>query len=355
MIKKLPSLADAQRAVCRGKDPLAFLQLGMIYSQGKEATRDDMLARYFIRKALDMGCQEAREYIDKEYETGKKDWAAEITCLIESASSISKENTFRLRAKVEEERKARRYGNLSSIRSFLPMLYPEYNREKAIDDILNCRDTIDADILYSTCTNDNKDEVYIPQQEAFFKQVYAPFEAIRPKNEEIGAHLLGDDVKELAQCIVNITSAYDAICNNFDIDKKELRTLDEWDYYPTFKLSDLVLLRQQGLRCLLSIKDIDPAINDKYLNNLCDDRTLLEICEKITDQDIQLFLISFVELNIDIDAIETNALKMYRAYKTYNFLPIIEHLNAIANNLKAIGLKHTLPPFAINNLPLIKS
>ena len=354
MIKKLPSIADAQRAICRGKDPLVFLQLGMIYSQGKETTQDDMLARYFIRKALDMGCKEAQEYIDQKYETGKKDFVEEITYLIESDNSISREKIVRLRAKVEEERKARRYGNLSSLRSFLPMLYPEYNREKAIDDILNYRDTIDADILYSTCTNDNKDEIYIPQQEAFYKQVYAPFKRLRPKKKGAGAYALGDDVKELAQCIVNITSAYDSICQHYDVDKKELRPLDEWDLYPTFKLSDLILLRQQGLRCLLSIRNIDPDINDKYLNNLCEDRTLLDICEKIIDQDIQLFLISFVELNIDIDALETNSLKMFRAYKTYNYLPLIEHLNAIAHKLKDIGVKHNLPPFTINNLPRIK-
>ena len=55
---KLPSLAEAQKALKGGKDSRAFLHLGILYAQGLGTEQDDVLATYFIKKALDMGCKE---------------------------------------------------------------------------------------------------------------------------------------------------------------------------------------------------------------------------------------------------------------------------------------------------------
>ena len=72
MVQKLPTYADAQKAICGGKDPKAFLNLGILYAQGIGTERNDILASYFIKKAIDMGCKEAEEYIKSEYESGKR-------------------------------------------------------------------------------------------------------------------------------------------------------------------------------------------------------------------------------------------------------------------------------------------
>lgn len=353
MIQKLPTYAEAQKAVCGAKDPMAFLHLGILYAQGIGTDQDDILAAFFIKKALDMGCKEAKEYIKIEYESGKKDFAKEIMSALEGERLIAKEKLAKQRARLEVERKAKHYGQLSKIRNYLPLLYPEYNREKAMVDILNGFDTLDADILFSTCTTDNTSEIYLKSQDMLLQQLYAPFEEIDMVNEDVDTELLGKDESELAQCLVNLTESYDIICHRYHISKKDIFTLETLRLFPYVKVKDLALLRQQGFRCLLSIKDITPAISDNFLNDLSDDKALLDVCEKIKDQDIQLFLISFVELNIDLDALEIDSLQLLRAYRSNNLAPLVDYLNAVMKRLTESGIKHYLPTFTTQNLPQI--
>lgn len=353
MVQKLPTYADAQKAICGGKDPIAFLHLGILYAQGIGTEQNDMLASYFIKKALDMGCKEAVEYIKSEYESGKKDFAQEIMTSFKDERLITQEKAAKQRARVEVERRAKHYGQLSKVRKYLPLLYPEYNREKAMDDILNGRDTLDADLLFSTCTTDNTSEIYLKSQDMLLQQLYAPFEKFDMVNGDVDTELLGKDESELAQCIVNLTESYDIICQRYQISKKEILTLETLKLFPYIKVKDLALLRQQGFRCLLSVKDIDPAISKDYLHNLSDDKALLDVCENIRDQDLQLFLISFVELNIDLDALEIDSLQLLRAYRSYNFVPLAELLNASVKRLTEYGIKHSLPTYTTENLPPI--
>lgn len=353
MVQKLPTYADAQKAICGGKGSIAFLHLGILYAQGIGTEQNDTLVSYFIKKALDMGCKEAEEYIKSEYESGKKEFAKEVMSAFEGKRLITKENTAKQRAKVEVERKAKHYGQLSKIRKYLPLLYPEYNREKAMDDILNGRDTLDADILFSTCTTDNTSEIYLNSQDMLLQQLYAPFQKYDVTNDDIDAEMLGKDESELAQCLVNLTESYDTICQLYHVPKKEIFTLQTLKLFPYIKVKNLALLRQQGFRCLLSVKDIDPAISKDYLHNLSDDKALLDVCENIRDQDLQLFLISFVELNIDLDALEIDSLQLLRAYRSNNLAALADHLNAFAKRLTKYGFKHELPIFTTENIPQI--
>ena len=353
MVQKLPTYAEAQKAICGGKDPIAFLHLGILYAQGIGTEQNDMLASYFIKKAIDMGCKEAEEYIKSEYESGKKDFAQEIITAFEDEHPITQGKTAKLRTKVEVERRAKHYGQLSKVRKYLPLLYPEYNREKAINDILNGLDTLDADILFSTCTTDNTSEIYLKSQDMLLQQLYAPFEKFDMVNGDVDTEMLGKDESELAQCIVNLTESYDIICQHYHISKKGIFTLETLRLFPYIKVKDLALLRQQGFRCLLSVKDIDPAISKDYLHNLSDDKALLDVCENIRDQDLQLFLISFVELNIDLDALEIDSLRLLRAYRSNNLAPIADYLNVVVKRLTENGIKHILPTYTTENLPPI--
>ena len=302
---KLPSLAEAQKAIKGGKDPRAFLHLGILYAQGIGTEQNDILANYFIRKALDMGCQEAKEYLNMKY-----------------------------------------------IREHLKFFYPEYNKEKAISDILNYRNTIDADILYSLCTSDNTMEIYVKSQESLLSQLFAPVSREDCIWEYINTDMLSKDESELAQCLVNLNYSYDKICQKYDVEREDLHTLESLDLYPYIKIPSLVELRRQAFRCLLSIRDTDPNIRF-YLACLDSDEKLLKVCETIKDQDIQLFLISFVELNIDIESIEITSLGLLKAYWNNNLLPLVEHLNNYVARLSKLGIRHNLPVFGAQNLPPI--
>ena len=351
---KLPSLADAQKAIKGGKDPRAFLHLGIIYTQGIGTTQNEILATYFIKKALDMGCQEAKEYINMKYESGAKNFADEIKAGVEEPLRVAQTTIVRLKKRVEKERVAGNYGNLSKIRQHLGLFYPEYNQEKAIRDILNHRDTVDADILYSLCTSDNTSEIYIKSQESLLAQLFAPITNEDSLWEYIDTDMLSKDESELIQCLVNLNYSYDKICQKYDVERKELYTMESLDLYPYIKIPSLVELRKQAFRCVLSIKDVDSNIRDKYLDCLDSDEKLLNVCEAIKDQDIQLFLISFVELNIDIEALEITSLSLLRAYRNNSLQPLVDHLNDCVKRLTASGIKHNFPVYTIDNLPPIK-
>jgi len=349
---KLPSLADAQKAIKGRKDSRAFLHLGVIYAQGIGTEQDDILANYFIRKALDMGCKEAEQYLNTRYESGAKDFADEINTAIGDAFQVSQSSFARLRKRVEQERMAGNYGNLSKIRQHLDLFYPEYNKEKAISDILNYRNTVDADILYSLCTSDNTAEIYVKSQESLLAQLFAPVSREDSIWEYIDTDMLSKDESELAQCLVNLTDSYDKICQSFDVKRMDLHTLESLDLYPYIKIPSLVDLRRQAFRCLLSIRDTDPNIRF-YLACLDSDEKLLNVCETIKDQDLQLFLISFVELNIDIESLEITSLGLLKAYRNNNLAPLAEHLNAFVDRLKKAGIKNHLPYYTIGLLPPI--
>lgn len=353
MMKKLPSFDEAQKAISVGKAPKAFLHLGMMYAQGIGVTQDHILSHYFIKKALDMGCNEAEEYLNIEYESGNKDFAADIESYIGEYGSIPRETIVKLKARVEVERKAKHYGNLSKIRKHLALIYPEYNREKAIDDILNGRESIDADVLYSTSTTDNTSEICLELQDRLLQQLYVQVENDDDVWEYINTDVLGKDEKELAQTLVNFTSSYDKVCKTYHVDKKEIYNLDTIELYPYIKVQTLATLRRQGFRALLSIKDVEPIIRYKFLQCLDSDEKLLNVCEEVKNQDLQLFLISFVELNIDIESLEFNSLALLKAYRNNNLTPMVEHINAFVGRMNKAGIKNHLPFYTLENLPQI--
>lgn len=353
MISTLPSYDEARIAVRDGKDAKAFFNLGLLYAKGIGVKQNNVLAQYFSKKALDLGCEEAKEYVGIAYESGEIAFPAQIKYVLGNAEEASPETIAALRKRIEVERKAKNYGYLSVLREQLPTFYPEYNKEKAIDDILNGRDTLDADILFATSTSDNRSEIYVEKQDRLLQQLYAPVEAQNVSWNEMDDDILEVEAAELLECMRNITVAYKAICLQFDIMEQDFLTPESLKTLPCIKISDLLLLRYQRLRCLLSIKDVDPIICDKFLNNLCKDEELLNICESIKEQDLQMLLMSFVELNLDIDAIEIKSLRLLRGYRRGYLESLADHINVFVTRLKGLGFELNLPVYTKETLPPI--
>lgn len=349
---------EARKAARDAKNPMAFMRLGLLYAHGVGVTRNYTLASYFFQKASALGCKEAEDYKDIAYEAGAKDFGENITNAIGDPEQASRDVIASLWHRVDRERIVGNFGNLSKIRRYLPLFYPNYNKMKAMEDIIDGRDTVDADILFSTCTSDNTSEVYLKSQDKLFSQLYAPittntplYEAIKKSNSE---QMLGTDENELAQCLVNMTHSYMKVCRNYRIQPKELIAFNYSDCYTYIKPSTLASIRRQGLTWLLSVKDVDPIIEERFLNNLGDDTELVNICEDIEDMDLQLFLISFVELNIDIDALELASLQLLRMYRNDNRGKLALHLDNFLRRLKDAGIQHDIPYYTALNLPKIE-
>ena len=350
---------DARKAIRDAKDPMAFLNLGKLYAQGIGTTENHVLANYFYEKALNMGCKEAESLISKEYDSGMRDIATEFIHAVKMTDSIDDiplAKMIRFRKQIEREMLKKNYGTLSRLRDDLHLLNPYYDQEKAFDDILNNRDTINADICFALSTVDNYSDVDVEPTESLLSQLFAPITQDTNLYQRIidseNGDLLDSNIREILQTLVNFTHAYDNICNNYEVEKKEINSITATDMFPYLNVPLMSLLRRQAFRCVLSIRDLGLYMNS-YLEHLDNDGYLLDICGTIIDEDIQMLLISYVELNIDINAQQADYLSLLRSFRNHNLDALAKHLNQFTKKLTDFDIEHQLPEFTPNNLPPI--
>lgn len=348
---------NARVAIRNGNDPLAFLHLGSLYAQGIGTTENHALANYFYEKALAMGCQEAENYIHQEYKLGYRNIINTIKCVMGADDALPADVLGRLKKRLENERTQKNYGKLSQLRYYITTFYPDYNQEKGYDDILNNRRTVDADLCYSLCNSDNMSEYHLELVENMLQQLFAPIIQNQDLYQAImkyGGVLQGSDEHELMQCIVNLNYSYERFCKQNDLEHQGMVEVSPQDMAPYVNAPLMPSLRRQAFKCLLSIRDVEPLIKEKFMNHLDSDEQLLNVCEEVKDEDLQLFLISFVELNIDTDSLEITYQKLLNSYRSHRLDELANHLNDFVGRLTAVKIEHQLPTFTPENLPHIE-
>ena len=87
--------------------------------------------------------------------------------------------------------------------------------------------------------------------------------------------------------------------------------------------------------------------------HLDDDKYLLDICPNVLDFEIAYLLISFVELNVDIETIELSYLRLLRSYQNINIEPLATHFNEFIGRLNNAGVSHSYHFYTKENLPTI--
>lgn len=348
---------EARKAIRGATDPKAFLHLGLLYAQGIGIGQNYVLANYFFGKALAMGCEEAEKYINQAYDLGLKDIVADVDNALNNPNPPDPRVINKLRKQVEKERIKKNYGRLSQLREHLPFFYPNYNPDKAIADFLKYQDTVDADILYSTCTTDNMSEVDMEMQDHFLNQLYAPIIQNEPLVGRIkragNIQVLGSIERELYECIYHLISKAVSLHQKYGFNNNFTIAINTFDFLPYIKPSFMSSLRKLGFRCLLSAKDIDPVIQDEFMKNLDNDGRLLDISTTVKDEDLQMFLMSFVELNVDIDELGRYYLSLIKAYKEDNRVPLANSLNDFIERLTNADIDHHLSAFSPEDLPPI--
>ena len=350
---------EARKAIRGGKDPKAFLNLGSLYAQGIGTSENHTLAYYFYEKALNMGCQEAEKYLSHEYDTGMRDIVKDFIHAVnmtDSIDDIPPAKMARFKRQMEKERIKKNYGILSRLRDDLHIFYPDYNHEKAFDDILNDRDTINADICYALSTIDNYSDVDVDTAESLLSQLYVPITQDTDLFQRIldseNGDLLDSNVGEILQCLVNFTHSYDMICKKYEVEKKDINSITAIDMFPYLNVPLMSLLRRQAFRCILSIKDIGHYM-DEFLDHLDNDEHLLNICETVHDEDIQLLLISYIELNIDINNQQAEYLSLLHSFRNHDMDALAQRLNIFVKKLTDANMEHQLPEFTPDTLPPI--
>jgi hypothetical protein len=351
----------ARIAARNSQDAAAFIRLGQLYDKGIGTRENHVLAMYFFKKALALGCEEAKDYILFEYENNNTDLAKAINDAYQEnfpSPPIALEDFKEL---VEKERVKKNYGIISStLHNHMDDFYPEYSEEKAIDDILNDRDTIDADLYYAISSEDVQIEFNTDIIDRLLQQLYAPvlkdekvMEQIKAQ-EELDTH--NHDEKELIQAIVNFTGHYGDFCKEYSIPSAEIAPIEDFVTSPYISMSAMSLLRKQILKCLLSTKDIDLMLMDRFLQKRYDDEEMLNICEEL-EEDVRntwIFLLVFVEINVNMSYLMRQYQELLQDFKSQRYDKLANLLNDFVDRLTEADITHTLPKFTVDNLPPIE-
>ena len=93
---------------------------------------------------------------------------------------------------------------------------------------------------------------------------------------------------------------------------------------------------------------------DEYLEHLDDDGHLLNICEIPDDKDIQLLLMSYIELHIDINNQQAEYLSLLRSFRNHDTDALAQHLNMFVKKLTDSDIEHQLSEFTPDTLPPIE-
>ncbi|MBP5361173.1 MAG: sel1 repeat family protein [Bacteroidaceae bacterium] len=349
----------ARIAARDSQDAAAFLRLGELYSKGIGTRENHVLAKYFYDKARALGCEEAEEYIVNEYENDDLDLASEIDEAFKASYPNQPESLGRFKLILEEERAKKNYGILSPIlHRHMHYFYPDYNQEKAIDDLLNDRDTLDAELFYATFTEENQSEFNLGTIDCLLQQMYAPVlqdnGLLKEITEQEEPDILNEDEKELIESTKKLRSTYTIICDKHKITPETITPIDALIHYPYIKTSAMVSLRKQSLKCLLSVKDYYSVINDTLLDNLYDtDNIISNIIVKIEDEDLLDFILSFFEFNVDINVIILRYQNLLHSYKSQQLETLARTLNDFSERLTDTFINHQLPLFTPDNLPPI--
>ena len=348
---------DNLRLAIRNKqDSQAFLRLGECYAQGLGTLKNPALACYFFKKAIALGCEEARVYLDKEYDLGSRNIVNEINGAFMSQKMISDVELEIFKSRLEIERKKHNYGVLCQVRTHLHHFYPDYAPQKAMDDILMGRDTVDADLFYATKNSNVTHEVTTDILDRFMEQIYAPFIQDGELYLAISTfepEFIGHDELELRACVENMTDMYDKICEIEGIRRIEILRADELHFFPYLPIATLILLRRQALRCLLSLRSLHMPLIEEFIEALPDDGQAITVSEIIKTKHLQAFLILYIELNLDIDTIEKRYQHCLQLYREGNLGALAQQLNESTKRLELSGICHTLPEYTSENLPPI--
>lgn len=235
---------------------------------------------------------------------------------------------------------------LRGIGDSLNILYPNYDEMSIFKDYEHAG-KVERWLFYSKYyANDVEKDIDL--QDDFLERLHCLFtfdESLLQDNS-----MYDSDVNELIQAIVNYQSSYRAVCKKEKITPNEYH-LPKAEYQFPYMPSSVCARISHDTFCLfLTLQQAMPDIYEPMLPLLRDDSAMLDYIETIKDLNLQLFLISFVEIKIDIETIMLNNYSLYNNYKDNKKEPIIEYLNKI---IKKYGDKVTSKEatYTLDNLP----
>ena len=237
------------------------------------------------------------------------------------------------------------YGCLKDIVESVHCLFLDFDENKAIEDFLQNINSFEAFIFYGKNFKGLPSSVQLDKMDSFMTKLLRPIENDLCINEIV--QIQNDKIVSCHDIwstpMLNLSDSYKDIAIHHDIQGPLFERCEFNDIVPFFPLSLAVGYLQKAMAYLLSIRRYDPSLQN--LIHFEDDEKLLNIAEEINDVDIQLFLISFVELKIYVMELIDEYQALYANYEKGNYQELANYLNAYIHRLDAQNIKHGLNEF----------
>ena len=154
------------------------------------------------------------------------------------------------------------------------------------------------------------------------------------------------------KAINNFIYAYNNICEENPSIRKEM--IDDFQFSTLVPFCSPGLIQNycmQAMKVLISVRGLFEDKWQEVLSNLRDQDKLLDIAEVTKDENLQLLLIEYVELQIEANGIFTYAKKLSLLYLNNDKKGIATELNNYVKRLDDNGIAHDQPLFTEDNLP----
>ncbi len=241
------------------------------------------------------------------------------------------------------------YGYLTEVRSLFPFIYSDFKPEEVEK---SGGKHGDFEMYYQYC-GATSSEVDVAEQDKVLSQLYSP-----AVHDDSYAELLSrGDV-----CITGLETfwkkefpafidSYHELCERYHVSPVEIKPLNINEVLPFFPSALAQYYRIQGLKCFLSMYPTGCEAM-KSLHTPTDEE-ILDVAEKETDLTVQTFLIEYVELSIETEAVLLSNSISYNSFQTGNMDKLAERLNEYRNKLIELGIENNLPEYTAQNLPEI--
>lgn len=237
-------------------------------------------------------------------------------------------------------------GCLSLLREHAYLIHPNYDPEDVLKG--DFYDEKNFQLLFDY-TNTNLIETEIRTSKVLEERFYA---IITSQIQDSAPSFVYTDFKEFYKAYLNVVEAFDVIrrtqgalpiAEDIHIAKKS--------FNPICTIKDAVYYTQLALKMLISTQK---AYGDDWPNiadNLGDNNALLDIAEKLTNENAQFLIISVVETYLELSNVCTENINIRNAIFEKDKKAIAEKYNEWRDFLMNENIPNTLPKYEEDTLP----
>lgn len=239
-------------------------------------------------------------------------------------------------------------GYLRKRKEHFDILFPDYHPEKILNgDFSNDRD---FKLFYAEKTMHKGDNIVT---DLALKDIFKPMLNDVSYHDIVSKeNAAAINAEDCVTAIRDLISSYNSICEaNPQIVKEHIDRFSFDMLVPVCSPVQMQRYGMQALKALISIRSLYGELWNDILANYDDLDKMLDVAEKTKGEDLQLFLIEYVELQLEMDNLFEYTERLQTMYLDNNKQGIADVLNDYVKRLDEHSVSHQLPFYTTENLP----